>query len=63
MATGDFPGHHGIVANTIYDTTISDEPLYLGKFLIDAFYLREPVSSTVARHSPYGKQNLDNVAI
>ncbi|PIO68816.1 hypothetical protein TELCIR_09381, partial [Teladorsagia circumcincta] len=45
MVTGEHPGHHGLVSNTIYDTEVAEKPLYLGKNLLDGFYLKEPIWS------------------
>ncbi|KAK6027605.1 hypothetical protein OSTOST_06364, partial [Ostertagia ostertagi] len=41
MATGKHPGHHGLVANVVYDNEVAKVPLYLGKHLLDGYYLTE----------------------
>ncbi|EYC19930.1 hypothetical protein Y032_0023g787 [Ancylostoma ceylanicum] len=46
LATGLHGGHHGIVHNVIYDLSVSPEPKYLGKNLLDGFYKKEPVSQS-----------------
>ncbi|VDM78031.1 unnamed protein product [Strongylus vulgaris] len=45
MATGLYPGHHGIVGNTIYDRNLSSKPEYLGTNSVDGHYVKEPVSA------------------
>ncbi|EPB70891.1 type I phosphodiesterase / nucleotide pyrophosphatase [Ancylostoma ceylanicum] len=42
IATGLYPGHHGIVANTLYDVNVSSQAEHLGKSIRDGFYTKEP---------------------
>ncbi|CAJ0596919.1 unnamed protein product [Cylicocyclus nassatus] len=49
LATGFFPGHHGIVSNSIYDLSISSKPEYLGNSMNDELYVKEPIWSIYQR--------------
>ncbi|KAL6725443.1 hypothetical protein Aduo_007495 [Ancylostoma duodenale] len=51
ISNGLHPGHHGIVANTIYDRNVSSKPEYLGTALLDGFYTKEPIWSLYQRQT------------
>ncbi|EYC16616.1 hypothetical protein Y032_0033g2750 [Ancylostoma ceylanicum] len=51
IATGLYPGHHGIVANTLYDVNVSSQAEHLGKSIRDGFYTKEPIWSLYQRQT------------
>ncbi|EYC19918.1 hypothetical protein Y032_0023g779 [Ancylostoma ceylanicum] len=51
ISNGLHPGHHGIVANTIYDPNVSPKPEYLGTTILDGFYTKEPIWSLYQRQT------------
>ncbi|RCN38419.1 putative phage DNA packaging protein [Ancylostoma caninum] len=51
IATGLHPGHHGIVANTLYDLNVSSQKENLGKSILDGFYTKEPIWSLYQRQT------------